>query len=119
MRILDTMRKQTAVYWAPGSGRAKYDELGQPTQIDPVEIRCRWSNKVEQFIDSKGAEQISKSKVYPGIDLEPGGYLRLGTISDLDSADVNPEVIDGAWEIKAFDKIPTLKADKFLRKAFL
>ena len=51
-------------------------------------------------------------------DVDVGGVLMLGMLTDVDDVN-NPKANEGAWEIKRFDKIPTLKADQFLRRVFL
>jgi len=121
MRILTTMRKQTAVYWPPGSeasGGADFDDYGQPLYATPVELLCRWEDKSEEFINANGTRELSHSLVYVGQDVRPGGALLLSALVDVSDL-VIPKNNAGAWEIKRFDKIPTLKADKFLRIAYL
>ena len=39
--------KQKAMYWAP----LELDDYGKPTYSDPIEIDCRWEDKVEEFIE--------------------------------------------------------------------
>jgi hypothetical protein len=112
------MLKQTAVYWAVNSDSAAYDKWGDPIPVDPVEVKCRWVDVVEEFIDINGVKLMSHSKVYVDRDVDISGFLFLGTIADLDSA-ADPQSNDNAWEIMRFDKLPTLKADKFLRTTYL
>lgn len=119
MRILVTMLKQIAVWWPVTEGLTAFDRFGQPVPATPVEISCRWVDIIEEFVGPDGAPQVSRSKIYVDRDVTTGGYLYLGRLSDLSSADVNPEDIKGAWEIMSFQKLPTLKADKFLRTVFL
>lgn len=114
MDILDDMRRQRAVYWPP----AEINEFGKIGYGPPQEIRVRWEGVNEAFVTPAGQTLQSKAKVYPGQDLELQGYLWLGKASQLtDSA--NPKGNPDAYEIKRFDKIPTVDADDFLRVAYL
>jgi hypothetical protein len=115
------MLKQKAVYWAPGgedSGGSDFDAYGKPMYTNPAEIDCRWEDRVEEFVASDGTRTVSRAVVYVGQDVRTGGVLMLGTLGDIDSGS-DPKVNDGAWEIRRFDKLPTLKATKFLRTAYV
>jgi hypothetical protein len=113
MSILTKMLKQTAVYWAPDSMRGD----GTWTFDDPIEIKCRWQDTQEQFIDKNGQVRISSAKVFVDRDLKGGGFLWQGSLVDLEST--NPKENEGAYEIMKFGKMPNLKATKFLRTAIL
>jgi len=123
MSIITRMRKQTAVYWplaSTESGGVAFDDYGQPMLGDPIELtnEVRWSDERVQFIDSKGSEQLSRSKVFVDRDMVEGEILMLGTESDItDSTNIKEN--DGAWEIRGFKKIPNFKATEFLRVAYL
>ena len=91
------MCRQSAVYWPPGPA----DAYGQPTHGDPIEIDVRWQDRTEEFLDKEGRVQLSRAIVYCSQGLVLGGYLFLGTYSDLSSADENdPTVLNGAWPIR-------------------
>lgn len=114
MRILNRMRKQQAVYWAP----AAPGDDGARTFAAPVQLRVRWEDKEQEVTDAAGTKFVSKTTVYTGEDVEPGGVLLLGTLFDvLDAAD--PFANAGSVEIKRFDKFPTLRATDYLRTARL
>jgi len=110
--------KQTILYW------------GNPTAIgvgysyaNAVEILGRWEDRQEIFVDVNGREQKSQAIVYLKQDVKIGGYLYLGSLDDLgDSSSAldisDPSAVD-AWEIKAFKKIPNLRATDWERKAWL
>jgi len=112
MGIISKMRKQTAVYWPPGS----VDAYGRPTQGTAVEISCRWEDVHEQFLSATGEEQTSNAIVYTSQDVELGGYLWLGAIA---SKPAEPELDKNAYEIRKFEKLPNLKVSEFLRTAIL
>jgi len=115
------MLKQTCVYWAPAlddSGSYTYDNYGKVQYQDAVELACRWQDRAEEFLNGDGDLNISNSIVFTGVDVTVKGVLMLGTLSDVTDED-EPLNNTTAHEIKRFDKIPTLKATKFLRKAYL
>ena len=114
MGILTKMLRQEASYWA----LVGFSQYGQPEYADPVEITCRWEDVNEEFIDAQGTRQMSHAMVYTDRDVTVGGVLMLGELeSPVNEGD--PKRNTGAWEIKRFDKLPTLKATKFLRTAYL
>lgn len=122
MSIVDQITKackQTAVYW----GTPADDGRGGRTYASPVEISCRWEKRVAKVTPPGGLieEVESHAQVIVLQDLDERGYLYLGELDDLDSADQDfPEVIDDAYEIKWFVKIPALgSTTQFHRKAYL
>lgn len=121
MGIIKRMRRQTAVYWALGSadsGGKDFDRFGQPMYVDPVEIKCRWEDVSEEYIDAKGTKRLTKSKVYVDRDVNVGGTLMLGLLTDVDPAK-RPNEHVGADEIRRFDNVPNLRAKEFLKTAYL
>lgn len=115
-RILGAMA-QTAVYWdspiPDGHGTYTYDS--------PIEINCRWENKSEVIKDDKGEEIVSFAQVYVDQDVSENGYLFLGDLDDLDSAEEeSPETAYGSYRIKKFEKSAEHRSTtQFLRKAYL
>ena len=124
MGIIDKMlRYDTCVYWAlksNESGGLAYDDYGQPQYTDPVELQCRWEDVAKEFIDPRGTRQISRSIVYVESDVDVGGMLFHGELTDLADPTAHPrDEIDGAWEIQRFDGLPKLNYRKKLRTAYL
>ena len=117
MRILTSMLKQACAYWAPGNA----DGFGGFSYSAPVWILCRWEDRQEKFIDDNGQEILSRALVYVDQDVEVGGYLILS--DDLDSSGAVPsdptDSATEAWQIGRFEKLPTLKADGYLRTCYL
>lgn len=108
--------KQTCVYW----GSPTADGWGGRTYGDPVELACRWEDKQEKFVNAQGEEHVSQSIVYLGQDVVVNGYLYLGTLADISSAqEGDPESVSGAHLIQAFSKIPNIKATEYERTAWL
>ena len=121
MSIITRMRKQTAVYWALASnesGGIAYDDYGRPQHTDPVEVTCRWEGVNEEFLDSQGARQMSRAIVYVPQDMVEGEILMLGELTDI-TDETNLKENDNAWEIRRFDKLPTLRATEYLRTCYL
>ena len=115
--FINRKHKQTIVYWS----RSGVSGFGQTSFATPVEIMGRWEDKETRFIDNTGAEDVSDAVAFVGQDVVVGDWLFLGELTDIDSSidETDPNNVSGAKEIKAKTKIPTLKADKFERKAFL
>lgn len=116
MNLLTSKLKQTAVLWAnpvkDGQGGATFDE--------PIEVNVRWEQKQEMFADVSGQERRSDAVVFVGRDVVVGGYLFLGNLDDLSSAEEgDPLIVGGAYEIRKFEKIPDLSASRYVRKVWL
>ena len=114
MSIIEKMRRQTAVYWPFSS----VDQFGKNVYGTAIQIRVRWEDKTEEFLDLKGQRQMSNAIVYVDRDTTVGGVLMLGVLTDITDA-VNIKENSGAWEIRKFEKLPDLKVSKFLRTAIL
>ena len=123
IRILRTMLRQTAVYW----GEVKDDGRGGHTAIQPVQIKCRWTDVVEEKETPTGDQHMSKAMVTvesldggvkEGADVEVGGFLKLTTLAGLGTA-LDLSQNEDALEIMSYRKTPTLKADEFIRTAML
>jgi len=114
MSIITKMRKQTAVYWELLS----INRFGEKAYEDPVEINVRWEDRTEEFLDAGGERMYSQAVVYVDRDVTIGGVLLLGALdSDVDQD--SPKENNSAYEIKRFDKLPTLKATEYLRTVHL
>jgi len=114
---------ETCVYW----GNPVNDGYGGYTFDDPIEIKCRWENKMEFNIGwmSTGFPAnllLSKASVMILQDVDLEGYMYLGSLDDFDSSvdTAKPIEINGAYPIHRFDKIPMVrKTDEFVRIAWL
>lgn len=105
--------KQKAVYWA----KTGDDIGGDPIYANPVEIKCRWEDVHEQFVDAHGKDAVSNSKLLVDRDVTIDGQLWLGELKNLDS--FIPTENDGAYAIRKLEKIPNSRATKFLRIVML
>lgn len=109
------MLRQWAVYWAPGGT----DDFGNETHVDPIQIRCRWEDVRQLFVDNKGEQVTSAARVFVDRDLEEeGGILWLGNLEDLTDPE-KPFDNENAYEIRKFSKIPNLKNTKVVREVML
>jgi len=115
--LIARMCTQTAVYW----GTPVADGYGGKDFADPVEISCRWENTTEKIMNSNGEEVVSRAQVFTTQDVDELGYLFLGDLDDLNSAEeADPMSADGAYEIKRFDKTPAMRSTtEFSRVAYL
>jgi hypothetical protein len=111
----DRNLNQTAVYW----GNPITNGRGGFTWDDPVEIVCRWSDSGKMLESADGKQFVAISEVQVNQDLDVDGMLLLLSLDDLDSGNYDDPVNAGAISIKQFDKIPTIKANRFYRKAYL
>ena len=108
---------QTAVYW----GNPQNDGYGNFVFDEPVEISCRWEDKAQIVVSNDGAETSSDAEVLITEDLDVDGYLYLGSLTDLDSDELdNPMTVEEARRIISYDKIPMIKSTTvFVRKVYL
>ena len=108
--------KQWAVYW----GDPVPDGTGGYTFDTPAEIRCRWLSMKKLLVSLAGEELVSNATVQVSEDLDENGMLFLGRLSGLSIAQkADPRLVDGAYFIKQFHKIPTMSGRRFVRKAYL
>lgn len=107
---------QTAVYW----GNPVNDGQGGRTFDNPMEVSVRWEQKQELFTDANGQEVRSMAVVYLAQDVVLDGFLYLGTLNDISSAEeADPMIIASAFAIRNFRSISNLKATMHLRVAWL
>ena len=113
MSLIKRMRKQFAVLWI----KTGSDEFGAFTYDEPVEVKCRWDDCSTEYRDEKVDKAMSKSTVYPEVEVKIGDKMKVG---ELDSNTVlNPLDDDTALEVMGFEKIPNLKAKEFLLIAYM
>lgn len=102
--------RQDVTYWAPGAP----DQTGGVSYAAPVNIKGRWEERAELFIDANGNEVRSSAVVYLAVDVVLEGYLLLGI-----STATTPVGVPGSFAIRSFRKIPDIRARNFERKAML
>ena len=92
----------------------EFDASGQFTFNAPDVMAGRWNGISEQFVDGQGTESLSKAKVTLEADVSEGDFLYWG---ESDAGD--PRNVPGAEEVRRFIKVPDLRSNDFLRRAFL
>jgi len=114
---LDSLCADTCIYWAPIGNNG----FGKTLFAEAVEIPCRWQDKNILFSDKTGVQLQAKAVVFTTADVKIEGYLKFGTLNDLDSTQYSaPRGVADAFVIKRFDKSPSILDNSiFLRKAFL
>jgi len=113
MSVIKRMLKQKVVYWAPSKGR---DTYGNPKLGAAVELKARWEDRNEQFLDEVGEERMSKALIYVESDVKLGGYLWLGALPD---APEDPKTDKDAMVIARYDKLPDFNVKNYLRTAYV
>jgi len=110
--------KQDAVYWGPGVGGD--DGYGNRTFATPIEIKVRWEDKQQLALDKDGEEFMSMAVIYTDRELENQGWLFLGILTALPSADTNPRTIADTWEIRNIENSSRLKKpNEFIYKVLI
>jgi hypothetical protein len=108
--------KQDAVYW----GTPSPDGFGGATFASPIEITVRWEDSNIQFMSPDGNVELSKAVIFAGQDVVIGGWIFLGTLDEVGSANQDdPQLVDGASEIRAFNKTPNIKGTDFEREIII
>jgi hypothetical protein len=109
---------QDCVYWSTPVENG----YGGKTFADPIEIKCRWEDKLQLIRLDDGNQISSRAIVYVLQELDEEGYLYLGTLDDLDSTEEDDptSITEGAYTIKKFEKSPVLgSTTQFAYKAWL
>jgi hypothetical protein len=123
-RFIKKICVQTAVYW----GNPTPDGYGKMTYDPPVEIKCRWEQKMKTITTGNGDQIICNAIILVTQDLDDQGVLFLGELDELTSAEeTNPLLVIGAYEdskraytIKRIDKVPMIKStSEFIRTVYL
>jgi hypothetical protein len=106
---------QTAVYWERTGSNGK----GGALYADPIEIRCRWSDEEEIITADRGRELVSNSQIMVLQDLADHSMVKLCTLNDLDSDELDDPGKAKARRILKFKKIPSIDGKDYIRRALL
>ena len=101
---------QSATRWV-----ATPDGFGGATFTLPEKIGCRWEERTEQFfsmLDKK--ETVSRAVVFVDRDVKVGDWLY-----PVSSDATDPTILDGAYKVQRFDRVPDLRNLLAIRKAYL
>ncbi len=113
MSLIKRMRRQRAVYWQ----RTAPDHYGTFGYAAPVEIACRWEDKIGEFRNDMGEKHASIANVYVDRVMSIGDKLMRGELESDTSEDPREE--PDAYEIQAFEQIPDINAKETLLLAHL
>ncbi len=105
--------KQKAVYW----GAPVPNGFGGFTYGAPIEIAVRWTDKQELFLSYTGEQVLSRAKLMLDQDVEVRGMLALTTLLQLSSSQAPGD--NTAYEIRAFQKMPDVRAKQYVRQVWL
>ena len=110
MSLLTRNLKQTITLWSFNG----LDNTGDPAFASTVQISGRWEDRTEKFVNARGEETRSRSRVYLDQDVNLGDYLFLGT-----DATADPTGVVAAFAVQDFRKIPNIDGDQFERRVLL
>lgn len=120
MALLIKMLRESAVYWPP----VGIDPYGKPMFGAPIQITCRWEESNDEVLSADGEKTLSRARVFVGQDVQVRGMLFEGKleqvvdqVNPLNNTDIfgTPQ----AFKIIKYDRLPDLKARRFLRTAYL
>lgn len=101
---------QTATLWRNLGSNGKG---GYRFSLNGEHLVCRWEDRNEQYIDTRGDVAISKSVVWVNTDVRPGDKIVLGKSYETDPSASN------ALLVKGFVKTPGFKAGDFERRVLV
>lgn len=109
MSIKSFLRKivkyDTLVYWPPTT----VDDSGiMQVSTTPQQIDCRWDDKQVDYLDKKGATQVSSAVIMTEVPLSFGGIVWHGKLTNVTSV-ANATANLGAREIRGTKNIGDLK----------
>lgn len=100
MSIIGKALIHTAILWPDPVP----DQYGSFTFGDPVEIKCRWTSKQEEIVDTEGQTFVSTAMVMVDRDVDTNSYIMLGELDSTTPA--SPIGVDGAWQVRSFKAVP-------------
>lgn len=118
LKFVSSVCVQTAVYW----GNPTSDGYGGYSYDTAVEIDCRWDEKIELIRASNGEEVISRAQLLVTQDIDEGGIVYLGSLTDLTAGEIADPgtVVSGAWKVISMAKNPLFKStDEFVRVVYV
>lgn len=128
--FVNRLAVQTVVYW----GSPVRNGFGNKTFADPIELSVRYEQAPGLVKEADGQEVVLRSRMFlirdfsegsSDVDIDEGGYIYLGELSDIDDSSLgndtsNPASIEGAEVIESIRKLPLLgSTDKFFYRVNL
>lgn len=112
MGILDDKCNEAAVYWPP----QRPDRFGKAAQGTAEAIDCHWEDVAEVYTGADGQQFVSRSVVYVKRQLKRQGYLFFGALVD---APADPTSSDDCFQIRLFERVPSVAGDDYVYNAVL
>lgn len=114
--VISRMRRQNAIYWPV----TRIDAQNRVVLGTAVVIKCRWEDRVTEYISFDGQPQVSQVVVYVDRDVTLRGYLWLAASTGSDatllaSAPADPRIDPLGREIRSFEKLPNFRNTDTLR----
>lgn len=101
---------ETLTRWVRGTP----DGFGGFSSWTKSNIKGRWEQRTELFVDPAGNQVMSRAVVYVDTDVSLGDYLFQGNSTGSDPANVSD-----AYEVRDFKKVSTLGGSIYERKVML
>jgi len=99
---------QTAVLWMAGA--QGFD--GAYTYASPVEIACRWEDKIEIIKNNEGREIVSSARVFVDREITHDSYLYLGSLASVSGS--HPYDVNGAYLVLITQDVSNLRGTERL-----
>lgn len=113
MSIITRCQRQRLVYWE----RIGTEVTGEGVYGSPVEVACRWDDRVREIIGPHGTKVLSRVEIISQFRLEVGGLVRKGTLADTAYWD-DPKQNTGVYEILESSETPNLRGTESLFEAW-
>lgn len=107
MRLITKVQKEYLTYWAPLDPENPTNEYGETVFAVPVEMTCRWDDKVQEIIQADGTVVHGKVQLITQEKLQVGGIVvrgRLETVTYMVDPRLNPE----AYKVMVVMETPTI-----------
>jgi hypothetical protein len=113
--IITKVLRMDAIYWKPKAAGVNGRMAFEP----PVAIKVFWADGLVEVLTPEKASVLAKAEVMTSVSTEPGGYLLLGSLTDLEHP-ADPSQNKGAFRIIASSEQPPIRAGKpILRRAWV
>lgn len=113
MRLIKTCQRETLIYWAPTDP----SPFGEPQWCAPVEMTCRWDDKLQEIQSTSGTRVVSRVEIISQEKLKVGGFVYRGSMSDLLYPD-SPSCNEDTYEVLKVAETPTIRYNARLYEAW-
>ena len=118
MSLISRCQRETLVYWPPASpDNGDPDKYGQLKWDAPVEMTCRWDDKIQEIQTGEMTRVVSRVEIISQSKLQVNGYVYRGTLNDLVYPD-DPTCNSDAYPILKVAETPDLRYRQRLYEAW-